>query len=65
MNALIDLMNTVAGRAARVLLGLVLIYLGLAVLGGTTGMILAVVGILPIAFGVSGRCLVEFLPGAH
>ena len=21
--------------------------------------------ILPIAFGVSGRCLVEFLPGAH
>lgn len=65
MNALADLMNTVAGRAVRVLLGLALIYVGIAVLGGTTGMVVAVVGLLPIALGVSGRCLVEFLPGAH
>ena len=58
MGALADLMNTTAGRAARVILGLALIYVGLAVVGGTGGMILAAVGVVPIVLGVTGRCLI-------
>ena len=46
------------------MLGLALIYVGLVVLGGTTGYVVAAVGIVPIVLGISGRCLVEFLPGA-
>lgn len=65
MRALADMMNTVAGRAARVILGLVLIYVGLAVVDGTGGTIVALVGIVPIVLGVSGRCLIEFVPGAR
>jgi hypothetical protein len=58
MGALADLMNTTAGRAARVILGLALIYIGLAVVGGTGGMILAAVGVVPIVLGATGRCLI-------
>jgi hypothetical protein len=65
MGAIADIMNTVAGRAVRVLLGLVLIYVGLSVVGGTAGMVIAVVGIVPILLGVTGRCLTEFLPGSR
>ncbi len=63
MGALANLMNTVAGRAVRVILGLALIYIGLMVMGGTTGMIVAVVGLVPILLGATGRCLLEVLPG--
>lgn len=64
MSAFINFMNGGIGRAARIVLGLALIYVGLVTLGGTTGYIVAAVGIVPIILGVSGRCLVEFLPGA-
>jgi len=63
MGALANFMNTVAGRAIRVLLGVALIYIGLSVVGGTSGTILAAVGIVPIVLGASGRCLIEFIPG--
>ena len=61
MSGLIKFMNSVTGRAVRVGLGLVLIYLGLAVLGGTTGLAAAVIGLLPIAMGVGGKCLLQFV----
>ncbi len=59
MNALINFMNGTAGRAVRVVLGLALIYIGLALVGGTAGLIVAVIGLAPIAMGVWGRCLLE------
>lgn len=65
MGALVNFMNSVVGRAARVILGLVLIYVGLSVVGGTGGTILAVVGVVPILLGATGRCLIEFVPGAR
>ncbi|MGE3855707.1 MAG: DUF2892 domain-containing protein [Dehalococcoidia bacterium] len=65
MSAIAGIMNTMAGRAIRVLLGLVLIYVGLSMVGGTVGTVIAVVGILPILLGLSGRCLTEFLPGGR
>ncbi len=61
MNALVNFMNGSLGRAARVMLGLALIYVGLALMGGTLGLIVAVIGLLPIAMCVWGHCLLEFL----
>ena len=44
-------------RALRVMLGLVLLYLGWAgVVGGTLGAILKVVGFLPLFTGIVGWC---------
>ncbi len=59
MNALINFMNTTFGRTLRAVLGLAVIYLGLAVVGGTAGLVVAVVGLVPIAMGGWGRCLLE------
>lgn len=61
MNGLIQFMNGTAGRALRVILGLVLIYLGLAVIGGTTGLVVAVIGLLPIVLGLLGKCVLQFV----
>ncbi len=59
MNALINFMNGTLGRIVRVVLGLALIYIGLALVGGTAGIIVAVIGLVPIAMGLYGRCLME------
>lgn len=40
------------------ILGLALIYVGLAVVGGTSGIALAAVGVVPILLGATGRCLI-------
>ncbi len=57
MNTLINFMQNGLGRVARVILGLALVYVGLAVLGGTAGIVIAIVGLLPIAMGAWGPCL--------
>lgn len=61
MNGLIDFMQSTFGRVLRVVLGLVLIYVGLALMGGTAGIIVAVIGLLPIAMAVWGPCLLSFV----
>ncbi len=61
MKSLIDFMQGPLGRVVRVILGLVLIYAGLGVLGGTVGTVVAIVGILPIVMGVWGPCLLGFV----
>jgi len=50
---IVQLMNSRAGRAARVLAGLALIGTG-AALGGTGGLVLALIGVVPLA---AGACL--------
>ncbi len=66
--SLVKWMNSTAGRVARVLAGLVLIGIGLAV-GGTGGVVLAVVGLVPLLAGAFGVCLLAPLmrisPRAH
>jgi hypothetical protein len=61
MKGLIDFMQGTLGRVVRVILGLALIYIGLAVVGGTAGIVLAVIGLVPIAMGVWGPCLLGFV----
>ncbi len=61
MAALIGFLNGPVGRIARGVLGLALIYVGLAVLGGVLGVVVALVGLAPIALATAGRCALEFL----
>jgi hypothetical protein len=49
-------MNGTAGRSGRVLAGLALIIAGITV-GGTGGLVLAVIGVIPLAAGAAGACL--------
>ena len=50
-------MNTTTGRSVRVVAGLALVALG-AMLGGGGGTALAIVGLVPIAAGATGVCLI-------
>lgn len=43
-------------RVARIVLGVVLLVVGFAVIGGTGGTILGVVGFVPLLTGLSGWC---------
>lgn len=61
MNGLIGFMNGGLGRLARAILGVALIGWGLASFGGTTGYVVAAIGLLPLALAVWGRCLLELL----
>lgn len=62
--ALAKFMASPLGRGARVVLGVVLIILGLAVVGDTAGLILAAVGVVPILAGVFNVCLIGPIIGA-
>jgi hypothetical protein len=54
-----------AGRLIRILAGIVLILIGLLVVKGTGGIILAVVGFVPLIAGLINICLFEPLFGGH
>jgi hypothetical protein len=59
MDRFFEVMEGAVGRTLRIALGIVLIYFGLARLGGTGGTILAIAGLLPIAMGLWGPCLLR------
>ncbi len=62
MNGLIQFMNTTIGRLLRIVLGIVLLYVGLVTMGGTlAGYAVAVIGLLPIVMGIWGHCVLEFI----
>jgi hypothetical protein len=65
MAGLITFMNGTAGRIVRIVLGLLLIWLGLLgpMAGTTGGVIVAVIGVVPIVMGIWGRCLLQFVFG--
>jgi len=50
-------MASPSGRGLRIVIGLALIYWGLARVGGTNGWILAVVGLLPLTLGLINGCI--------
>ena len=53
----VTFMTSSKGRAARVIAGLVILAVGLAVVQGTLGLILALIALVPIAGGVFDFCL--------
>lgn len=57
-------MATAAGRLIRIIAGAALIYAGLFLVGGVGGIVLAVVGLVPVAAGVFNFCGISELIGA-
>ena len=62
--AFAEFMATPLGRGLRIVFGGFLIYLGLNVLQGIAGTVVAVLGIVPIATGLLNVCLLGPLLGA-
>jgi Zn-dependent protease len=50
-------MTSLAGRLIRIVAGIALIVIGLAVVHGTGGIILAIVGLVPLVAGVFNFCV--------
>jgi hypothetical protein len=50
-------MSSLAGRLIRIVAGIVLIIVGLAVVHGTGGIILAIVGLVPLVAGLFNFCV--------
>jgi hypothetical protein len=57
-------MSSLAGRILRIAAGIALILIGLMVVEGTAGIILAIVGLVPLVAGVFDFCLFGALLGA-
>jgi hypothetical protein len=62
--AFAEFMATPLGRGLRVVFGGLLIYVGLNVLQGIAGTVVALLGIVPIATGLLNICLLGPLLGA-
>lgn len=59
MKQLAAFMDTEAGRVVRGALGIALIGVGLAAIHGTAGVALAAIGLVPLALGAWGRCILQ------
>ena len=64
MNPFIAFMASTAGRITRIVAGLALIAWGLLGLGGSTGIVVAVIGALPLVAGQFDFCVFAPLFGA-
>lgn len=62
MNSLVQFLASMNGRILRAVAGIVLIVVGLVV-GDTTGWIIALIGLIPLAAGVFDFCLLAPLGG--
>ena len=50
-------MSSLAGRLIRIVAGIILIIVGLTVVHGTGGIILAIVGLVPLVAGIFNFCV--------
>ena len=57
MNALFGFLASPVGRIVRIVAGLALILVGLLVLEGLVGWIVAIVGLVPLLAGLLDRCV--------
>ena len=62
--AFAEFMGTPLGRGLRVVFGGLLIYVGLNVVQGIGGTVIALLGIVPIALGILNICILGPLLGA-
>lgn len=65
MAGLVAFMNSTVGRVLRIVLGLVLIWLGLMgpLANSTGGVIVAIIGVVPVIMGIWGRCILQSIAG--
>lgn len=63
MSWFVKFMVSPVGRAARIAAGVALIGFGIAGLGGATGGVVAIVGLVPLAAGLVDGCLFARLFG--
>lgn len=64
MNPMIKVLASSGGRTGRIVAGIALIGLGLLALQGVAGIIVAVVGLVPLVAGVFDFCVFAPLFGA-
>jgi hypothetical protein len=64
MNPFVKFMASTSGRIVRIIAGIVLIVLGLLVIHGVGGIIVAVVGLVPFVAGIFDFCVFAPLFGA-
>jgi hypothetical protein len=64
VNPFIKFMASTAGRIVRIVAGIVLIAVGLLAIHGITGIVVAVVGALPLVAGLFDFCVFAPLFGA-
>lgn len=64
MNPIIKFLASTYGRIVRVIAGIALVVWGLMGLGGTVGIIVAVVGAVPLLAGIFDFCVFAPLFGA-
>lgn len=64
MNPFVKFMSSPAGRITRIVAGLILVALGLWVINGTGGIIVAVIGLVPLVAGLFDFCVFAPLFGA-
>lgn len=65
MNPFVEFMVSPAGRLLRVIAGIALIAWGLIGLDGTVGIIVAIVGAVPLLAGIFDFCVFAPLFGGH
>ena len=61
--AFVRFMASSTGRALRIVAGVALIGVGLLLVGGTTGYVIAAVGLIPLLAGLFDVCLLAALFG--
>jgi hypothetical protein len=64
MNPFVSFLASPAGRIIRIVAGIALVVWGLWGIGSTTGMVVAVVGLVPLLAGVLDFCVFAPLFGA-
>jgi hypothetical protein len=56
--SIVEFLASATGRAVRVIAGIVLIVVGLLVIQGTGGILLAIVGLVPLLAGLVDVCII-------
>jgi hypothetical protein len=51
------LMASPLGRGGRIVLGLALVVLGIGIVGGVPGWVIAIAGLLPLTLGIINGCI--------
>jgi hypothetical protein len=63
MNSFVTFMQSMTGRILRIAVGVALIAIGLLIVKDGWGVVLAVIGLVPLLAGLGGVCLVAPLFG--